>query len=107
MPGRSASPQRTSEAFTASRWTKGNFFFPTRIEVGPDHVLRIKPKLFGQNEESIAISKVASVQISSGVIWSNIRIDSSGGTDPILSHGHSKGDAVRIRSLIEQFQKTS
>jgi hypothetical protein len=61
--------------------------------------------LFGRTEESIAISKVASVQITTGVIWSDIRIDSSGGTDPIVSHGHSKSDAVRIRELIEQFQK--
>jgi len=93
------------EVFTASRLTSGNLFFPVRIEVGPQHVLRIKPRLFGQTEESIAIDKVASVQISTGIIWSNIRIDSSGGTNPILSHGHTKSDALRIRQLIEQFQK--
>lgn len=93
------------EIFTASRLTSGNFFFPVRIEVGPEHVLRIKPRLFGQTEESIAIDKVASVQISTGILWSNIRIDSSGGTNPILSHGHTKADALRIRQLIEQYQK--
>ena len=100
MPG-------VSESFTASRLTRGNLFFPTRIEVGPEHVLRIKPRLFGQTEESIAIHKVASVQITTGVFWSDIRIDSSGGSNPILSHGHSKADAIRIRQLIEQFQKAS
>lgn len=96
---------KTSHAFTASRWTRGNRIFPTIIGVGPDHVVRIRRKLFGQTEESIAISKVASVQISTGLMWSDIRIDSSGGTDPIVSHGHSKKDAIRIRELIEQFQK--
>jgi len=98
MPG-------TVESFTASRLTGGNLLFPTRIEVGPEHVLRIKPRWFGQTEESIAIDKVASVQISTGIFWSDIRIDSSGGTNPILSHGHRKADAIRIRQLIEQFQK--
>ena len=93
------------ETFTASRFTSGNFVFPTRIEVGPEHVLRIKPRLFGQTEESIAIDKVASVQISTGIFWSDIRIDSSGGTNPITSHGHRKDDAIRIRQLIELFQK--
>ena len=93
------------ETFSASRWTAGNFIFPTRIVVTPEHVLRIKPRMFGQTEESIAIDKVASVQISTGMMFSDIRIDSSGGTDPITSHGHTKGDAKRIRDLIESYQK--
>ena len=59
-----------SETFTASRWTKGNLFFPVRIIVTPQHVSRVKSRLFGSNEESIALGKVASVQISTGVIWS-------------------------------------
>src|SRR4029079_7213972 len=94
-----------SETFTASRWTKGNLFFPVRIIVTPQHVSRVKARLFGSSEESIALGKVASVQISTGVIWSNIRIDSSGGTAPITSHGHRKADALRIRELIESYQE--
>jgi len=99
-------PDATSNAenFTASRLTRGNFFFPTRIVVSPEHVLRIKPRLFGSTQESIAIAAVASVQISTGVFWSDIRIDSSGGSNPISSHGHRKRDAERIRDLVERFQ---
>lgn len=93
-----------SETFAASRWTRGNRIFPTRIVVSPLHVSRVKPRLFGKTEESIAISQVASVQIQTGVIWSEISIDSTGGGDPITSHGHSKGDALRIRELIETYQ---
>jgi len=93
------------ESFAASRWTKGNFLFPTRIVVTPEHVLRIKPRLFGSTQESIAIPAVASLQISTGVFWSDIRIDSAGGTNPVLSHGHRKADAERIRDLIEGFQR--
>ena len=92
------------ETFVASRWTRGNFLFPTRIEVGPERVLRIKPRFFGSSEESIPITKVASVQISTGVFWSDIRIDSTGGSNPILSHGHSKADAVAMRNMIEHYQ---
>lgn len=94
-----------NEIFTASRLTSGNLFFPVRIEINQDRVTRIKPKFFGSNEESIAISKVASVNIETGLIWSAIRIDSAGGTNPILSRGHSKDDARMIRDLIEKFQK--
>ncbi len=95
--------ESTSE-FTASRWTSGNFFFPVRIEVSRERVARVKPRLFGGSEESIPISKVASVNITTGLIWADIRIDSSGGSNPILSHGHRKADAHRIRDLIESFQ---
>ena|SRR5437016_3004030 len=92
------------ETFVASRWTKGNLLFPIRIVVNSLHVIKVKPRFFGSNEESIAIAQVASVQISTGVIWSNIRIDSAGGTNPIISHGHRKADAQRIRDLIEAYQ---
>lgn len=91
--------------FKASRLTRGNFWFPVRIEISRERVARVKPRLVGSNEESIPISKVASVNIATGLIWSDIRIDSSGGSNPILSHGHRKADARRIRDLIEDFQK--
>ncbi len=92
------------ETFSASRWTRGNLFFPTRIVVNPLRVSRVKRRLFGSNEESISIAQVASVKISTGIIWSQIVIESTGGTDPITSHGHHKTDALRIRDLIESFQ---
>jgi|SRR5882724_243318 len=92
------------ETFTASRWTKGNFLFPTQLVVSSQRVSRVKSRWFGNNEESIAISKVASVHISTGMVWADIRIESTGGTDPITSHGHSKADAQRIRDLIESHQ---
>jgi len=92
------------EIFTASRWTRGNLWFPTRIVVSPLRVSRVKRRLTGSNEESISISQVASVKISTGIVWSEILIESTGGTDPISSHGHRKGDALRIRDLIEGYQ---
>ena len=60
--------------------------------------------LFGSTEESISIPQVASVKITSGMMWSDIIIDSSGGSDPITSHGHRKADALRIRDLVETYQ---
>jgi hypothetical protein len=96
-----------NHVFVASRWTKGNRIFPVRIEVSAARVTRIKPKLFGANEESIAIPKVASVNIQTGLLWSDIRIDSSGGSSPIVSHGHRRDDAQAIRALIEGYQQAS
>jgi hypothetical protein len=98
------SPAASDQTFTASRWTRGNLWFPTRIVVNPLRVSRVKRSLFGCNEESISISQVASVKISTGIFWSDILIESTGGTDPITSHGHRKADALRIRDLVESFQ---
>src|SRR5260221_14651983 len=92
------------ETFKASRWTRGNHIFPTRIVVTPLHVSRVKPRMFGNTEESIAISQVASVEIKTGVIWSEIRIDSNGGAERMTSYGRRKNDAISIRELIEKFQ---
>ena len=93
-----------SETFKASRWTRGNFLFPTVIEVTDQAVIRRKRSWFSKDEMSISITKVASVHIKTGIWWSEILIESSGGTDPLASHGHRKADARRIRELIEEAQ---
>jgi hypothetical protein len=92
------------EVFQASRFTRGNFLFPTVIEVTDKAVVRRKRSWLSRDEISISIFKVASVHIKTGIIWSNILIESTGGSDPLASHGHSKGDAQRIKDLIEEYQ---
>jgi len=94
----------TSEFFKASRWTHGNFLFPTVIEVTDKAVVLHKRSWFSKDEISISITKVASVHIKTGIIWADILIESIGGTDPLASHGHRKGDARRIRELVESAQ---
>jgi hypothetical protein len=84
--------------------TRGNFLFPTIIEVTDKAVTRHKRSWFSKDEISISISKVASVHIKTGIIWSDILIESSGGSDPLASHGHTKADARRIRDLVETAQ---
>ena len=93
-----------SETFKASRWTRENFLFPTVIEVTDRAVIRHKRSWFSRDEMSISITKVASVHIKTGIWWSDILIESSGGSDPLVSHGHTKADAQRIRALIEEAQ---
>jgi len=93
-----------SETFQASRWTKGNFLFPTVIEVNDKAVVRRKRSWFSRDEISISVQKIASVHIKIGLIWADILIESSGGTDTLTRHGHGKADALRIKELIEDFQ---
>jgi hypothetical protein len=93
-----------AEIFKASRWTRGNLLFPTYIEVSDKAVTRRKRSWFRLDEMSISIRNVASVHIKTGLIWSEVLIESSGGSDPMESHGHSKEDARRIRDLVESAQ---
>jgi hypothetical protein len=95
-----------SENFRASRWTSGNHLFPTIIMVTDRAVVRHKRSWFSKDEISFNLSKVASVHIKKGILWSDILIESSGGTDPLASHGHKQADAQRIRALVEQAQGT-
>ncbi len=93
------------ETFKASRWSRGNFLFPTVIEVTGKAVIRHKRSFFSKDEISISITKIASVHIKTGLVWSDILIESSGGSDPLASHGHTKADARRIRTLVEEAQR--
>jgi hypothetical protein len=99
-------PFTSGDVFRASRWSSGNRLFPTQVAITKDSVVQYKPKWIGHNEEVIHIAHVASVKIATGVILSDIDIETSGGSDPISCHGHHKGDAVKMKSLIEQYQGT-
>ena len=93
-----------SEVFQASRWTKGNFLFPTLFEITGEAVVRRKRSWFSSSEETIHLSRVASVGIEAGVFFADVRIESTGGGEDLVSHGHWKGDARRIRDLIQEWQ---
>jgi len=90
------------ETFIASRWTHGNHIFPTILEISETAVTRRKRTWFTENEMTIHLSRVASVHIQTGVMWSNILLESTGGTDPMYSYGHTREDAIRIKEIIDQ-----
>jgi hypothetical protein len=50
------------------------------------------------------ISHVASVLIDRNLFFSDVLIESTGGTSPVRCHGHRKRDAVEMKRLIEAYQ---
>lgn len=92
------------EVFRASRWSRGNRLYPTQVLITPTSVVHYTPELFGRTEHSIHLVHVASVSIDTNLLFSDVRIETSGGTTPVSCHGHRKADAVRIKQLIEQYQ---
>ena len=97
-------PFAGGEVFRASRWSRGNRLFPTQVLVTPTSVVHYTPEMFGRKEHSIHIAHVASVSIDTNLFFSDLLIETSGGTTPVICHGHRKADAVRMKQLIEQYQ---
>jgi hypothetical protein len=48
--------------------------------------------------------QVASVTMDTHLLFSDIIIETSGGSEPIVCHGHRKGDARAMKELIERYQ---
>jgi hypothetical protein len=90
--------------FRASRLSRGNFLFPTQVAVTPTSIVHFTPQLVGGREQSIHMAHVASVLIDRNLFFSDVMIETSGGTSSVRCHGHRKGDAVKMKSLIEEFQ---
>ena len=105
--GRNRAFTKDVPVFRASRWTKGNRIWPTQVAVFPQRVVRYTPRLFGHFEETIGIDQVASVSVDSSLIFGDVIIETTGGSQPIRCHGHRKHDAEEIRRRITEAQAGS
>src|SRR6202140_2386861 len=101
---RKGGPFAPGDVFRASRLSGGNHLFPTQVLITPSSVVQYTPRWIGKQEETIHMAHVASVKIDTGLLFSNLLIETSGGADPIDCHGHKKGDAVSMKALIEKYQ---
>src|SRR5437870_4655992 len=66
--------------FRASRWSRGNHLFPTQVAIAPASVVHYTPQWFGRREQSIHMAHVASVEIDTNLFFSNVLIETSGGS---------------------------
>ena len=97
-------PFAPGDVFRASRLSRGNRIFPTQVLITPTSVVQFTPQWIGRQEESIHMAHIASVKVITGVLLSNVLIETSGGASPIRCHGHHKKDALRMKALIEGHQ---
>ena len=101
---RKGRPFASGDVFCASRLSGGNHLFPTQVLISSTSVVQYTPRWLGRQEESIHMAHIASVKIDTGLVLSDVLIETSGGASPIRCHGHHKGDAVQMKALIEQYQ---
>jgi len=97
-------PLKGDHVFRASRLTRGNRIFPAQVVITKGSVTVVQPQWVGKLEESAHIAHISSIQIDTNMVFSDISIETTGGHNPMVCHGHTKGDAVKIKQVIEQFQ---
>ena len=97
-------PFASGDVFRASRFSAGNHLFPTQVLITSSSVAQYKPRWIGREEESIHSAHIASVRIETHLLLSDVLIETSGGSDSIRCHGHRKGDAEKMKALIERYQ---
>lgn len=101
---RKGRPFTAGDVFLASRISSGNRLFPTQVLISSASVVQYTPRWLGRQEETIHIAHIASVKIDTGLLLSDVFIETSGGASPIRCHGHRKADAVQMKTLIERYQ---
>jgi hypothetical protein len=101
---RKGRPFARGEVFRASRLSPGNRLFPTQVLISPTNVVHFTPQWIGRYEHSIHMAHVASVGIDTHLIFSDVLIETTGGATPIHCRGHYRSHAVKMKSLIEQYQ---
>jgi hypothetical protein len=90
--------------FRASRLTKGNRLFPAQVAITPTSLTLRHPQWIGKLEESVHIAHISSIQIDTNLLFSDVSIETTGGHNPLVCHGHTKGDAIRMKAIIEEIQ---
>jgi hypothetical protein len=101
---RKGRPFAPGHVFRASRLSSGNRLFPTQVQIAPIAIVHHTPHFIGRTEHSIHVAHIASVRVDTGMLFSDVYIETSGGASPVKCHGHRTRDAVEMKRLIEQFQ---
>jgi hypothetical protein len=93
-----------AHVFKASRLSRGNHLFPAQVAISSTSLTLYRPQWIGKFEESIHMAHIASIKIDTHFLFADITVETSGGKDPVICHGHLKTDAVEIKRIIEEYQ---
>jgi hypothetical protein len=97
--------QIEEKTYQSSRWTSGNLLFKDALVLASDGIIFRKGNLFGSREEHISYNAVASFRINNGILFSNVLIETTGGSQPIIVNGLWKSEAKEIQDTIRAFQR--
>lgn len=87
--------------FKASRITKGNFFFPDKLEIDDEKVTFYKRKFIGHDTTVIQRGGIGSVSINAGMFFADIIVETRGG-QVTVANGFSRSNAQEIQQILTQ-----
>jgi len=85
--------------FKSSRISTGNAIFPITIVIDDNNFYCYKGQLLGSTRVAIARRDIASVGVRSGILFSDVVIETRGGSIYCLN-GFSHSDARKIMSVL-------
>lgn len=91
--------------FRTSRLRRGELIFPRQLILDEWHVVTLKrhfPMFWITREESIPYSKIGSITLTKGLLWTTVNIENTGGVEPIVFPGLGNRQAHEVRELIER-----
>jgi len=93
------------ETYTSSRVTSGNFFFPDEVTLSRDGIHYTKRRIFGSNEEVISYRGIASVKVNTKILFADVVVETTGGSQPVIIRGLPKEAAKNIRETVRMNQR--
>ncbi len=94
------------KVFKASWMTKSNFFFPTTLELTDSDLTYYKKKMIGSETRTLSYAQIASVVLTTGLMYADLLIESSGGHQ-IIAQGFRNSDAIQIKEIIDEGRRNS
>ncbi|GEM_PF-2771282 len=91
----------TSPTYASSRWTRGNFWFPDRVTLRDDAVVFRKRRLIGGDEESIRYEQISSVSVVRRLLFADLLLETTGGSEPVFLNGLWTGDAESAKRALD------
>ena len=70
-------PFASGDVFRASRLSSGNRIFPTQVLITGSTVVHYTPQWLGRKEQTIHLAHVSSVTIDTGLLFSDVRVETS------------------------------
>lgn len=86
--------------YIASRFSVGNFLFPSKLSVSEHEITFIDRKIIGSDLISISFYQIEVVEIRTGLFFATIIVGSEGGAK-IIASGFKKADAREIKTLLD------
>ena len=87
--------------YQASRWTKGNFFFPDRLHLEAESIRFQKRQFIGGEEENIRYEQIASVSVQKGLLFADLLFETTGGSEPVFLNGMWGGQAESAQAELK------